>query len=374
MVSEDFINECKQGANHNRLGTLSIVENDLYFAEKNNLKSFSIDSGCYVDGNIIGSIYISKLSGELINVEDTNLLLEKDITAKAGVLYDDHTYEYIDLGNYIIEHPEDLKTKSKVEFTAYQKIAKYIDNKYNCYLDFENKEITLKDLYLDVCEQLELSPKSETFLNSDIPLKNNPFTNNETNRIVLQTIAKISCSYIKVDVVTNQIDLSWFDYESEPKYIFYPSDYSTLEGGNIAFGPVNNLVIKNSQISDENVSKRNEESITTNGENSVVISEDYILYNSELKEVAIENIFKKIDGFKYVECKLISYYGKPFLNIGDKIRVYIDDTNYFDTYILKNNFKYDGSFESTIESPVLTKEEINRKQDISLGQLLEIHK
>ncbi|MBE6139285.1 MAG: hypothetical protein E7174_02095 [Firmicutes bacterium] len=370
MITNEFINECKRGANHNRLGYLNISESNLSYSEKNNLKSFSIDSGCFVDGNIIGSIYISKLSGELINIEDINLLLQKEINASVGIMFDNNTTEYIDLGNFIIEHPNDLKTQNKVEFTAYQKIINTIDNKYNCYLDFENTPVTLKDLYLDVCQQLDLIPKSEEFLNSDIPLSNNPFTNNETNRIVLQSLANVSCSYIKIDSLSNQIELAWFDYESEPKYTFYPTDYSTLEGGKLGFGPVNNLVLKNSQINDENVSKSNDESIDLYGENSIVINDDYVLYNSELREIAIENIFNKVLGFKYVECKLISYYGKPFLNIGDKIRVYIDDTNYFDTYILKHNFKYDGTFESTLESPILTKEEINQKQDISLGQLL----
>lgn len=370
MISNEFKNECKYGANHNRLGQLSIENKNLSYSEKNNLKNFSIDTGCYVDGNIIGSIYIPKLNAELINLNNPEELLEEEINAKVGILYEDNSTEYLNLGAYSIESPNDIKTENKTTLIAYNKLIKYIEKKYICYLDFENNENTLKDLYLDVCEQLELTPKTETFLNSDIPIEKNPFTNNESNRIVLQTIAKISCSFIKIDVENNEIDLAWFNDLSEPDYVFYPSDYSTLEGGVIQFGPVNNLIIKNSQIDSENVSKSNQESIDLYGEHSIIISEDYILYNSDLRSLAIENIFNRLNGFKYIDCKLISYYGKPFLEVGNKIRVYVDESNYFDTYILKNTFTYDGSFESTIESPSLTKTQIETKQDISLGQLL----
>lgn len=370
MISDNFINECKYGANHNRLGQLNIENKNLSYNEKNNLKNFSIDTGCYVDGNIIGSIYIPKLNAELINLNNPEELLEEEINAKVGILYEDNSTEYLNLGAYSIDSPNDIKTENKTTITAYNKLIKYIDKNYNCYLDFEKKENTLKDLYLDVCEQLELTPKTETFLNCDIPIEKNPFTNNESNRIVLQTIAKISCSFVKIDVENNEIELAWFSDSSEPDYVFYTSDYSTLEGGVIQFGPVNNLIIKNSQIDSENVSKSNQESIDLYGEHSMIISEDYILYDSDLRSLAIENIFNRLNGFKYIDCKLISYYGKPFLEVGNKIRVYIDESNYFDTYILKNTFTYDGSFESIIESPSLTKTQIETKQDLSLGQLL----
>ena len=74
---------------------------------------------------------------------------------------------------------------------------------------------------------------------------------------------------------------------------------------------------------------------------------------------------------KYVDCKLTTYYGKPFLKLGNLIRIYTSDTEYFDTYVLKHNFKYDGAFASIIESPALTEQEIKTKQDISLAEALK---
>lgn len=370
MASENFINECKNGANGNRLGTIIVDGVEAPITESNYLKNFSIDSSCYVDGTIIGSIYITKLTGELISVPDDVGLLEKNIQAQIGVKFDDTTTEYIEMGKYTIERPNDLKTANKCQITAYNDLINQINSKYISSIDYSSEIITVKDLYIDVCNQLGLTPKTIEFINNDIPIKNNPFTNNETNRTVLQSIAKVACSFVIVDYDTNEIDLSWLSDNEEPDYIFTKDDYSTLEGGTIQFGPINNVIIKNSQIDSENVSKSNQENIDLYGEHSITISEDYILYDADLRAQAIEKIYERLNGFKYVDSKIVSYYGKPFLKIGNKIRIYVTDTDYIDTYVLKHLFTYDGSFESTIESPVLTEQEVKTKQDISLGQAL----
>ena len=118
-----------------------------------------------------------------------------------------------------------------------------------------------------------------------------------------------------------------------------------------------------SKVDDENVSVEDTESISINGETSIIINEDYILNTPELREMAINNIFNRINGLTYYDTKLITYYGKPFLSIGAKIRIMINDNDYVDTYNLKHYFEYDGTFNSTIESPSLTKEAIKVKQN-----------
>ena len=370
MATNDFINECKKGANSNRLGKIIVsgVVNPL--TQSNYIADFSIDSGCYVDGNIIGSIYIKKLEGNLLAVPDNIELIDKPIQAQIGVKYANNTTEYINMGNYTVERPNDEKTANKSKITAYDNLMNKINDKYICGIDYTGGNITLQDVYIDVCSQLNLTPSSTSFINDDIPVENNPFTNNETNRIVLQTVAKIACSFITIDEVTDEIDLSWLSDSENPDYTFQLSDYSTLEGGTIEYGPVNSVTIKNSAVDDENITQQDSESIEEYGEHSVIISEDYILYNSTLRQQAITAIFNRLNGLKYVDSKITCYYGKPFLKIGDKIRIYKDSENYFDTYVLKHNFKYDGAFTSIIESPALTSQEIKTKQDISLKEAL----
>lgn len=368
MVSTNFINECKNRANANRLGQIVVNGVDTPISQSNNLQSFEIDSGCYVDGNIIGSVYAKCLKANFI--ADQNNLSDKSIQAQIGVKYDDLSSEYINMGKYIVERPNNEITTQYSQITAYDRLYTNLDSKYICNIDYSTGNKTVSDLYIDVCNQLGLIPVTTTFINSTIPITANPFTNGEKNRTVLQTIAKISCSFIDIDVDTDEIDLCWLSQNEEPDYIFYKSDYSSVEGGQVVCGPINCLIIKNSQVDDENVTIKDDESIEENGEHSIIISEDYILHNAELRQQAINSIWDRIKGMKYVDCKLTTYYGKPFLKLGNKIRIYISDTEYFDTYVLKHNFTYDGSFTSVIESPALTKQEIKTKQDISLGQKL----
>lgn len=369
MVSNEFINECKNRANSNRLGQIIVDGIESQINQSNNLQSIEIDSGCYVDGNIIGSVYAKCLKANFI--AEQNNLTDKSMQAQVGVKYDDLSTEYINIGKYKVERPNNEITANMSQITAYDDLYTNLDNKYICNIDYSDDDITLSDLYADVCNQLGLIPVTTTFINSTIPIKENPFTNGEKNRTVLQTIAKISCSFIDIDNDTNKIDLCWLSQNEEPDYIFYKNDYVNVEGGQIVCGPINCLIIKNSQIDDENIAIKDEESIATYGEHSIIISEDYILYNAESREQAIIDIWNRVKGMKYVDCKLTTYYGKPFLKLGNKIRIYISENEYFDTYVLKHNFTYDGSFTSIIESPALTEQEIKTKQDISLGESLK---
>ena len=368
MISTNFINECKNRANANRLGQIVVDGIDTPISQSDNLQSFEIDSGCYVDGNIIGSVYSKCLKAKFVAIQSN--LNDKSIYAKIGVKYADLNNEYINVGKYRVERPNNEITANMSQITAYSDLYTNLDSKYVCNINYSTGDKTLSDLYADVCTNLGLTPKSLEFINSTIPIVANPFTNGEKNRTVLQTIAKISCSFVDIDNDTNEIDLCWLSQNEEPDYIFYKSDYSSVEGGEVICGPINCLIIKNSQIDDENVTIKDEESIKLNGEHSITISDDYILHNAELRQQAIDSIWSRVKGMKYVDCKLTTYYGKPFLKLGNKIRIYISDTEYFDTYVLKHNFTYDGTFSSIIQSPALTEQEIKNKQDISLAEAL----
>lgn len=367
-MSNDFINECKNRANGNRLGKIIVDGIDTPITNSDNLQSFEIDSGCYIDGNIIGSVYAKCLKANFI--ADQNNLTDKSIQVQIGAKYADLNEEYINMGKYTVEHPNNEITAQYSQITAYSDMYTNLDTKYVCNIDYSSGDKTVSDLYIDVCNQLGLTPVTTEFINSTIPIKDNPFTNGEKNRIVLQTIAKISCSFVDINVDTNQIDLCWLSDSEEPDYIFNLNDYSSVEGGQVVCGPINCLIIKNSQVDDENVTITDEESIAEYGEHSIIISEDYILHNAELREQVINDIWNRVKGMKYVDCKLTTYYGKPFLKLGAKIRIYISDNEYFDTYVLKHNFKYDGAFTSVVESPALTDQEIKTKQNISLTEAL----
>lgn len=376
MASANFINECKNPANCNRYGKLSLINSETDLTQNNVIQEFTIDDGCYVDGNIIGSVYSKAINVQLIDALDKTLENES-LLAQVGVTYieeiggeEQETTEYIDLGKFTIEKPKDELTENYTSFTGYDDLINNLDKKYETGLDYEQDTITVADIYEDLCDSLGLTPKTLSFINSDIEVEANPFVGGETNRTVLQTICKIAASYIDIDIEDNEIDLSWLSNSVNPDYTFQLSDYSTLDGGKVVYGPVNSLIIKSSSIESENVSISDDESIALYGEHQLVISDDYILHTPELKQQAITDIWSRVHNLTYVDCELTTYYGKPFLKKGDKIRVYTDDENYFDTYILQHQFTYDGTFKSVIKSPALTEQQVQTKQDVSLGEKL----
>ena len=136
MANNNFINECKNRANGNRLGQLIVNDVESSISNSNNLQNFSIDSGCYVDGSIIGTVYIKSLSGQFIALPDNVDLIDKTLYAKIGVKYANNTVEYINMGKYTIERPKDEQTANKCEITAYDDLINKIDNKYVCGIDY----------------------------------------------------------------------------------------------------------------------------------------------------------------------------------------------------------------------------------------------
>ena len=162
----NFTNECKRRANANRLAKITIDDTDIQISNSDNLKSFTIDSGCYVDGSIIGTIYVKCLTGEFVALPENIDLINRSISAHVGVKYDNLTTEYVNLGKYIVEKPKDEKTINKCKITAYDYLYTNLDNKYECGINYDEGNKTLKDLYIDVCNQLNLIPLSTTFLNT----------------------------------------------------------------------------------------------------------------------------------------------------------------------------------------------------------------
>ena len=378
MASIDFINECKNYAYENRYGKLEFSNPTLELNQSNKIQEFTIDSGCYDNGNIIGSVYVTKFNTQLINALD-DTVENREFEASVGVTYtvteevdgeevETDTTEYIGMGTYVVEKPKDEQTENYTSFIAYDLLMQHLEDKYVSNLDYDNDTITIGDVYDELCTTLGLTPVTTTFTNSTITVENNPFTNGETNRTVLQSIAKVACAFVDIDDETNEIDLKWLSDTLD--YTFETSDYSTLEGGKVVYGPVNALIIKNSAVDSENVSYSDDESIALNGEHQLVISEDYFLYNADKREEALMPIWNKVNGLTYTECTLNTLTGKPFLKKGSKIRVYKDNENYIDSYVLQNQFKYNGAFSNVIKAPVLTEQELITKQDISLGEKL----
>lgn len=378
MASINFINECKNYAYMNRYGKLEFDSLELELNQSNKIQDFTIDSGCYIDGNIIGSVYVKQIEANLIDAIEDNIE-NQEFDASVGVTYTEteevdgeevetETTEYMDLGSFIVEKPSDEQFENLSSFVGYDTLMKHIDETYETALDYENNTITVGDIYEELCASMELVPTTTTFINSTLVVENNPFTNKEKNRDVLTSICKVACSFVDLDYDSGEIDLRWLSDNLD--YTFQKNDYSSLEGGKIVYGPINSLIIRSSFSESENVSYQDDESIQENGEHQLVIIEDYFLYNATKRQEALDGIWDRVNGLTYTQYELTTYTGKPFLKKGDKIRIYTDENEYIDSYILINQFTFDGAFKSVLQAPALTEQEIKTKQDVSLKEKL----
>lgn len=380
-ASAEFINECKNFAYQNRYGSIWLysgqtIEQELTQSDK--IQEISIDSGCYANGEIIGVAYAKKCEAKFIDALD-NTFENKEIGLWVGVKYttieevdgedvETDVVEHIPMGAYIVEKPKDEQTYNLTSVVAYDRLA-LLDQPYTTELYYDGGNITIENIFIELCNNMGLIVTDSNFTNKSIVVESNPFTNGETNRVVLNSILKVACAFAEIDSY-NEIHLRWLSNSQNPDYTFELSDYSSLEGGKSVYGPINGLIIKSSMVDSENVYIQDAASIQQYGEHILTISEDYFLYNQEKKQEAIYAIWNKVHNLTYTECNLTTYTGKPFLKIGDKIRVYTDDENYIDTYVLQHNFKYDGTFQSVIKAPLLTDVEVAMKQSIDLGEKL----
>ena len=367
MATQNFINECKNRANANRLCRFNI--GNLAVNQSNYLSSIELKDSCYIDDTIIGGIYTKSAEVELLNLPLGTELVGETITPEVGVKYANDSTEYITFDDYTIESVNDEQTASNTSFIAMNG-STLLDKEYECSLSFEDGQThTINEFYQDACSQIGLTPTDETFDNSEIVMTGNPFTNRETIRTVLSEIEKTSCSIAKIDWANETISLTWLSDQID--YEFNTSDYSTLEGSLAQYGPLNVIMIGNSQLDGENVTKTDPESIAEYGEHQILIDSPYFLYTEELRSQAIDAIYNKLDNLTYYDLKLTTPYGKPFLNIGDKIRINTNENQVYDTYVLTHTFKYDGTFNSIIESPALTSEEQTIKNEMKNNSVKE---
>ena len=118
MVTNNFITECKNGANANRLGKITVTGEVNPITSEDKLASFSIEDSCYVDGSIIGTTYLKKLTADFVDTDSDFDLLDKNVQPYVGVKYSNNTSEWLKMGNYTVEKPTDEQTANLRQITA----------------------------------------------------------------------------------------------------------------------------------------------------------------------------------------------------------------------------------------------------------------
>lgn len=340
----------------NRIGRIHVIEDGIDITENDNLVDFEIEDSCYVNGKFIGTTVSKKITVNILNPDNNINIENKEIVVKAGIVIDG-TEELVPFGNFIIEKPTNEETKQKTKFIGYDYMIKF-NKKYE---DTSTYPITLKKYITNLCSQVGVEFGNTELTNGEYEIQGNPFTNNEDCKTVLSNVAQLCGGFAHIGR-DNKLYIT--NIGGEIQETMDGNNYFSLEK-NEQYGEVNSLVIRLSQVEGENTPREDAESIATNGLTEITIADNYFLNDEEEREKVIDAIFDKLKGLKYTPITS-SYYGFPYLDIGDAITILDSKNVEYSTYIFNHKFKYNGGFSGNIETVAMTKTQTAYKNNIDI--------
>lgn len=347
-ISNEFKQECKRSVNsHEKTGRLHIVEDNEDITESDNLVDFTIEDDCYVNDKFVGTTVAKKITVNILNPNNSIDLENKEIQVYTGMIIDNEKEE-IPFGNFIILKPDNEEVKAKTSFVGYDYMIKF-DIPYKSQVTYPCKA---KVLFQNLCSQVGLVVGNIDFVNCDYMILGNPFTNNETCRVVLSNLAQLAGGFAKIgrDNKVYIISLSKGNNVETIDGNNYFTDFSK----NKQWGELNSLVLRISGTEGENTTKEDETSITQNGLTELVIEDNYFLIDQAEREKVIEPLWNSLKGLKYLPFST-EYYGYPYLDAGDKIKILDSKDNEFASYVFNHTFTFNGAYSGNIATIALTK-------------------
>lgn len=322
------------------------------------MQEFEINSSCYVNDKFIGTTVAKKATVKLL--DDGNYSLEnKDINIKTGIEIN-NAKEYQKLGTYTIPKPDTEEVSGNTSFTGYDYMKKFD----TLYVDSNTYPIRLDACLENLCSQVGLTLGNKNFPNNSYMLKGNPFTNRETRKTVLSNLVQLAGGFAEIDVEDGKLYVRNLDVSGEAVETIDGNNYDEFKPNNV-FGPVNSVRIQmNSGVDGEETIKE-AEGVTDENRCQITIADNYYLTSAEEREAVINGIFNTLNGLTYLPIEL-SYYGYPWLKLGDKIKVKDKNDKEYVTYVMEHTLKYNGAYSGTIKAIALTKTQQAYKEVLSL--------
>lgn len=346
-----MIDEIKEAFTKNITKAYVIRTRDGFEINQDNyLKDYKLEELRFVpDNGFIGGTVARRLTLDFNNVDNQFDIQDEDLRFFAGVEYEGKDY-YIDYGNFIVQKPETENTTDNTNATCLDYMC-LLNATYN---DEMTYPCTLGELAENVCSQAGLELATKTFRNSDFIVTDNQFVNNEPLRTVLGAIALSAFSWARIGQ-DNRVYIDFTIKQQEDISLDYDS-YFNLSMASKPFGPINRIILRNSQVEGENITVQDDESIAENGVHELVIADNPFAYTQEKREQLIE-AGKEFYGFTYMPITSMDTIGYAFLDSNSLIKIndMQDKANY--AYVFNHTIDYNGALLDSIESPALTETE-----------------
>lgn len=317
--------------------------------ENNYLKDCTFEELRYVpDEGFIGGTVAKRVTGNFNNVDSSFSIQDREFELYLGVDLENGTTEYIKYGTFIVQKPEDDQVNDNTSFEALDYMIKlnlpWVDRMtYPC---------TLKELFDDLVAQSGLSTKVTSFLNQGFIVENNQFEEGTTRRDVLKAIAQMAFNWARIDE-DNDIVMD-FEKKDEVAETLTADNYYNFKKQDM-YGPINVIVLRNSQVEGENITIRDEESIAQYGETELVISDNPFAY-TQAKRTELIEAGRILFGLTYIPMSM-DMIGYMYLNCKDKIKATNLNNETFETYLLNHTIEYAGTISDSMEAPAATKTE-----------------
>lgn len=328
-------------------GYLVVTRTGLIINEENYLKDVTIEELRFVpDVGIFGGTVAKRATINFNNVDNSFSIEDEDIEVHIGVEYNGTVY-YINFGNFIVQHPDTENTTDNTSFEALDYMIK-LNGKFKDRLTYPCEML---DIALDICEQAGIELGDYNFRNNHFIVTDNQFVNGESNRVVASAIAYSAFSWARIG---NDNKL-YFDFEKKDntsEEIDY-DNYYNLNFNDKLYGPINRIILRNSQVDGENVTLDDDESIVLNGIHELVIEDNPFAYTQEKRQELIQAA-SALFGFYYMPLNNVNLTGYIYLDCNDLIGFVDMQQNRIVAYPFNHTITYDGVLLDEIESPAMT--------------------
>lgn len=212
--------------------------------------------------------------------------------------------------------------------------------------------LSVKQLLEKICDQVQIPCMDITGLpNADFIIDKEVYWGEEaTCADVVKAIAQATAGFALIDT-NGTLCIKWF---SDSVSSWNADTYFTLESHDV-FGPVNSIVLGR-QPQNDNIYLRDEESVETHGLCEFQINDNPILDLD--RKTTIQPIFERLNGFTYAPIHMEGK-GNPALERGDRLQVTLLDGTCLESYVFQHELVFDGALISTVETPALTKTQID---------------
>lgn len=284
----------------------------------------------YYEGNLLKSV-MKQLDIDS-NIE---IPIGTEINYKFGVKVGDN-YEYLDLGNYIVNEVEKQENTNSYIIKCYDKML------YSM-VDYEKMNISypisIRNYINAICEYLRLNfkNKNEEFVNYNKNIPNELYFDEDdkslgyTFRDVLDELAEVTASTICVN--NDELEIRYINDTKDT------IDEEFLKNVNVNFGekygPINSIVLSRSAGSD-NVYLQDENSINENGLTEIKITDNQIMNFNDRSEY-LTDILDKLNGIEFYLNDFTST-GIVYYELCDSYNVQIGD-NVYNCIMLNDEIK-----------------------------------